>query len=33
MLRDVEALLRSPADELPAVVSPVGRAVVAWLTA
>jgi hypothetical protein len=33
MLQDVEALLRSPASELSTVVSPVGRAVAAWLTA
>jgi hypothetical protein len=33
MLRDVEALLSSPAGELSSAVSPVGRAVVAWLTA
>jgi hypothetical protein len=32
MLRDVEALL-VPAGELSSAVSPVGRAVVAWLTA
>src|SRR5262249_4743851 len=33
MLRDVEGLLRSPFDELSTVVSPVGRAIAAWLTA